>query len=655
MNRITFLFLALAILLAHTLWIHQTPSGEFAAPYEISHVAYRCARNLIRHGALAWNPGAAAVESYPSALWIGVCTVAEHRYLPPTLVTQFVGILCALGTVVVLTQFSPRRMAGLIAPMLLAASGSAAAAGASGTEAPLAMLLVTSAFLAFERGWRRSLAATLALLALTRPEGIFLVFAFLVLELFDRPIGENGLRRRSLRWWYVVPVVVVGAMAISRWVNLGTWLSPFGRSLLEPTPGQAALGLDYARSYLLSSGSAPLLLFPVVLLPLRWLSGTGRRALILSATWLGMVVLSGGDGLPFWNALAAVVPISLISVQEALRGWMDRRPRFAPVTWAVLVLATGASFLVSKSPGNIGPIPLERFQRWWMEPGPRLAEAYGRSLGRLGLLAEIREVERLRPLGVFLRDSAKEPSTIATFWPGAIAYLSRKEVYDLRGRAFPSTEDGRVHSWRANRKVDLVDAFEREAGYVVPLIGSLEEGVPPSSFLETWLRRFDTEGTSQERNRALVAALWRYELISVPVPDRSHQPDVPSTIPFLLLRSKDLGLTPTIELELEGGKARVHVRHVGHRQVVDLGVKVTGPDGGTLHLRPTGEWTEDDVGIAARTSILLYETGPRPILLLEADLPPDLAEGTVEAQLTNPGMPSNAPLAAVGSPALAPF
>jgi len=27
----------------------------------------------------------------------------------------------------------------------------------------------------------------------------------------------------------------------------------------------------------------------------------------------------------------------------------------------------------------------------------------------------------------------------------------------------------------------------------------------------------------------------------------------------------------------------------------------------------------------------------------------------VEAQLTNPGMPSNAPLAAVGSPALAPF
>jgi len=484
MNRITVIFLALAILLAHTLAIHQTPDGEFAAPYEISHVAYRCARNLIRHGALAWNPGAATVESYPSAIWVGICAIAEHRYFSPIFVTQVVGILCALGTVVVMTQFSPRRTAGLIAPMLLAASGTAAAAGASGTEAPLAMLLVTTAFLAFERGWRKVLAISLALLVGTRPEGGALVVAFLLLELFDRPFEETSLPRRTLRQWFAAPLLVIAGMALYRAGVLGSWLSPFGSSLFDPVPGQTLLGVHYLWSYVACSGSAPLLLFPILLAPGGWLSGTGRRALILFLVWVGVVVMSGGDGLPFWNALAAVLPLSLIAVQEALTGWMDRRPRFAPVTWAVLVLATAASFLVSKSPGNVGPIPLERFQRWWMAPSARTAEVYERPLGRMGLLAEIREIERLRPLGVFLRDSVKEPSSVATFWPGAIAYLSRKHVYDLLGRAFPAAGTEGNYSWRAARKVDLVNAIERQADYVVPLIGAVEEGVHASSFLE---------------------------------------------------------------------------------------------------------------------------------------------------------------------------
>ena len=44
MNRVTVIALALAILVVHSLGIHQTQAGEFAPSYERSHVAFRLGR-----------------------------------------------------------------------------------------------------------------------------------------------------------------------------------------------------------------------------------------------------------------------------------------------------------------------------------------------------------------------------------------------------------------------------------------------------------------------------------------------------------------------------------------------------------------------------------------------------------------------------------
>ena len=648
MNRITVIFLALAILLAHTLAIHQTPDGTFGAPYEIAHVAFRSARNLVRHDFLSWNPQGLPVESYPSALWIGVCALAEHRYLSPALVTQSLGILCGLGSVVVLTQFSSKRMAGLIAPLLLAASGTAAAAGASGTEAPLAMLVVTTAFLAFEWGWKRVLAVALALLVATRPEGILLAGVFAVLERFDRPVLRTGVRRAPITGWYALPLGVVLAMAFYRHLALGVWLSPFEHAFLSFDAARIRLGGHYLESYFFCGGAAPLLVLPAGLLLWGKLTARGRRALVLSLAWAGAVAWSGGDGLPFWNGLAAVVPLSLLAIQEAITRVMDRRPRFFAAGWTALVLATGMSFLTSKVPSNYGPLPLDEIHRTWMKPCPAMAATYERPLGRLGLLQELREVERLRPLGIFLRDNVKDPSSIATFWPGAVGYLSRKRIYDLLGRAYPSPGCERTVSWRGEKRADLVGAIELDAEYVVPLIGALAEGMTATTFLQSWQDRYDTQGASPERMRELLEALNRYELVSVPVPDHGRDQNVPSTHPFLLLRRKDLGLTPRLEVRLEGREFEVFVHHEGHRQVVDLTVTIAGDRGTVQALRPTGEWTTDDEEISGRTGILLYETGQRPILLMRGILPPGIREGTLRAQLHNPGMRSSAPLSAVG-------
>ncbi len=648
MNRGTAVFLALAILLAHTLAIHQTPDGEFAAPYEIAHVAFRLGRNLVYEGSALWNPGSEPAESYPSQLWIALSALAARLYASPTVLAQAVGLACALASIVVLAQFSPRRTAGLIAPLLLAASGSVAAAAASGTEAPLAMLIATAAFLAFERGAARPLAILLCALLLTRPEALAFLAALALLERFGRP-GTVNARRPACWAAFVPPFLLVLVSLLARRVLLGSWLSPFGASFLVRESERWWLGTQYLWSFVYASGFGLLLLALVPSLLARRTSPMAERALILSLAWWLAVLIAGGDGLPFWNALAPVLPLIFLAIQECLREWMDHRAALTVVVWPLLLLSVTASFLVSKVPGDLGPLPIEGALTRWQQPPETLARAYDRRpLGRLGLLDEIRTVEHLRPLGVFLRDKVEADATIATLWPGAIGYLSRKEVYDLLGRAWPLPGEQRSRSWRGVQQVDPIGALARPADYLVPAVGTLPESSAPGDILRHWLQHYDVSEES-ELSRRLIIALRGYELVCVPVPAKSENPREPSERAFPLLRSKELGLSPALSIEVEDQSFRVLVSHEGHQQVVDLHVQLSDDRGGRWSLRPTGEWTRW-VTVDARTSVLLYPTGPRRIRMVEAKLPAGVPALKLTAWLHNPGMRPEAALSQVGAP-----
>lgn len=233
MNRLAVVLFTVAILLAHALAIHQDPAGDYAAPYDFAHVGYRVARNLVREGSFAWNPGGALYQSYPSPAWVLLAAVAERLTIGPNQLTQAFGTLCVLASVFVLAQFSAKRMGGLIAPLLLAASGAAAAAGGSGTEAGLAMLLVTTAALAFERRGPRVFAASTALLMWTRPEAIALVAVAFLHELVDRPRDALGVRGRAMRRAFLAPLGAWVALALVRRLSTGVWLSPLEREALE--------------------------------------------------------------------------------------------------------------------------------------------------------------------------------------------------------------------------------------------------------------------------------------------------------------------------------------------------------------------------------------------------------------------------------------
>ena len=98
MNRTIALFVGLALLLAHTLTIHDTVYDDFAPPYELAHVAYRLARNLVYGDGLQWSPGQAGFDAYPSPLWVAISAFGQRAYLGVNVFSQTVGIISALST-----------------------------------------------------------------------------------------------------------------------------------------------------------------------------------------------------------------------------------------------------------------------------------------------------------------------------------------------------------------------------------------------------------------------------------------------------------------------------------------------------------------------------------------------------------------------------
>ena len=656
MNRTAILFLALAVLLAHMLAIHQSPTGEFAAPYDVAHVAFRLGRNLVHEGELAWNRGEGIFSSYPSLLWIGVAALAERFYVSPIQVAQSLGMACTLGSVIVLTQFSMKRRSGLIAPLLLAVSGCAAAAGTSGTEAPVSMFLLTLLMLAFERRRRALQVFAGVLLAASQPTATWPLVMLVVLELGMRPRSESGIPRPRALLPVLAPILALAVlMGLRRFVT-GAWFTPTSGELVADPLGQLSIGVAYLGGFFTSSGSAPLLLFPVLVALGPHATGTGRRALLVTAAWLAGVAFEGGSEQPFWNAIAPTLPIFFLSIQDAVTRLMDRHRRYQPIVIVALLLGGLASMAVSKVPGQLGPLRIEGAHRAWMTPSETLRTTYGTSHGRLGLLEEIRRVERLRQVGLFLRDSLPKSTPVSTAWPGAIGYLSRRPVHDLLGRTNPVPGELRTKPWAGRHAVDVRAALEQADAYLVSARVESAYAAEPLDdrldFLRSWLGRPADFSPEVLDTDAFAAALAGYESVSVPVQVEGAS-EVPDTRPAMLLRKADLALTPTVRLEREGDRVRVFVEHRGHAQVVDLTLSIVRPDGGALWMRPNGEWFEGragEPGPRARTDVLLTESGMRSVQLLETRLPA-AAGSRIHAQLHDWGGAGRFD-AAIGAPAV---
>ena len=635
MNRTTALFLAVALLFAHALAIHHTSDGNFAPSYDDAHVAFRLGRNLVREGTLAWNPGGPAFESYPSPLWVALCAVAERLYWSPNAAAQWTGVACTLATVAVVAGFSLRRLVGVIAPAMLVVNGALAACATDGSETALFTLFVTAAYLAYERRNAKWMAGLLSLAVLTRPEGALFTLALLGIELVRRTRGKPD-GRHVLRS-FALPVVVIALLAFARIQLFGTPLSPLTASLLRADGGGLAVGASYLFRHLFLFGSPLLFAVALYALPRGALGGTGVRAVVLTLFWIALVLLSGGEAYPFGRSIVPALPFLFLATQEALTLAVDsKRPTVSWLAWVLVLLGLGASVLASKSPGDVGALRIGSYLEARSKPGPVLEGAWGKSLGRVGLQHELAHTARVRRFSIFLRDRLDPERSILTPWPGAIGYLTHKTVFDLGGRATPPTEGAQLRSWYGRPRVDVVEVLRaRRPDYVVATISGDQRAPTPLEIAIDGLLPYDLESTRAGREREILGALSAYELISVPVPS-TESTFARSNTPGYLLRHRELGLGPTLAIEVEGDRFRVLARQTGHQQLADLVVSAVDADGRLWSMRPTGDFAEG-ARVHARTGLLLYPSGGPMTQLLAGRLPESLGAVSLSAVLKNPG------------------
>lgn len=646
MNRTFALLLVLAVLLAHTLAIHKTEANLVAAPYDVAHVAFRIGRNAVHEGRFAWDASSAlGSESYPSWLWLGACTAVQRVYGSVSTFSQTVGLLSALATVLVLARFSPGRLAGIIAPLLLVVSGGMAAAAASGTETSTFALLIISSFLAYERGRPRTLAVVLSLALLTRPEAIAFAVTLAIMEGARRG-EENRVGMKA----FALPAAVVVGMVLVRSGWTGHAFSPWMRGVTDPEEGQLARGLAYVGDFLRASGGPILFAFPLWYLGRRALGPTGTRACVLTLVWFGIVALGGGGALPFFEAMVPVLPVLYVAVQAAMTVALDSRRAFLPqLTWALFGLGLATSALASKYPGDLGPLPVEHWHRAWMEPSTTPRFGYRGSLGRMGLAEEIQVTERLRAIGLFLRDNLDPDYTILSPWPGAIGYLSRLKVADALGRTTKAAGMDQLRSWTGQPRVDVVATLDTQPDYIVPLVRFGRTAPTIEDVSAAWAQSLDLEPEDPRRAETILERLETYELVTVPVPRQNVRPGTFRSGHFFLLRRLDLALSPTLEANLKEGVLTVEVTHAAHEQLVDLRVQIEDVEGRVWTLRPTGE-AAPRADALARSSILLHPTGTRTIELLSIELPDAIEARRIEARLRTPGARDDTLFASVGRP-----
>jgi len=649
MNRSVTLFVAMALLIAHALAIHTTASGDLAPPHDVAFAAFRVGHSLVHAGDFAWGPEAGGLDSYPSFLWVLISYAIERSYLSINFWSQAVGGACALATILLCSRFHSDRVASLIAPLLLAISGSYAAASLSGTETTLLALLFTAAFLASERGWSWTFGVSLALAGLARPEAWLLTPLFFTLRLSPwlKYAPGKGPHLKA----YLLPLIAFGALAIlRRWLG-GDFVSSFTAGLLTFEVGSLQGVGSALRDFLFSSVSPVLLVYTIWYLFRRRLSSTGRRALLLGACWTLFAATREAESLPFNESVVPALPLLLIAVQEGLINALNStRTWVRQLAWCSFFVAGLLTILASRAPENLGPIPLARFQYKWLEPSQEPQLDTRGWLGRRGLVDEIEKTQYLRATGLFFRENVDANVTVLTPWPGAVGYLSRMDVRDLRGRATVLPGEDQLRSWRRPGRIDLVESLKMNAGYIIPTCRPTHISPSPISLATSWRLHLDNpEETNPNRLSEIFAALVDYELITVPLPSPSRTSSNNLHGKGYILRHKGLSQAPKLHLERDRQSVVVTCTHEGHAQLADLRLSLFDPNEGTLTISPTGALS-DDLAVLARRELLLTRTGGQPMELMRLDPPKDGWRGkSIRATLINPGAQGQHPFIRVST------
>jgi hypothetical protein len=292
-----------------------------------AYISFRYARNLAQGHGLVFNEGQ-RVEGYTNFSWVLLAALAVRAGVSPAWTMPLVGVAAGVGLVAVASwqaravatdENMPRRLAGIPAAAIVAASPSLAFYASTGLETALYSLCATLACAGIAR--RRPVTFALATVAavLTRPEAGLLAVAGVLRFALARDLP--ALRR-------AVVLLAVGILPYLAWK-----LAYFGSvvpNTLAAKPPQLHAGLTYVGWSLPEIAGILLAALTGTSISTRT-AALGPRATLLALWGLQTcgVVLEGGDWMPGQRllvpalgclAIAADRPIlDLFRVPRALR------------------------------------------------------------------------------------------------------------------------------------------------------------------------------------------------------------------------------------------------------------------------------------------------------------------------------------------------
>jgi hypothetical protein len=239
-----------------------------------------------------------------------------------------------------------------------------------------------------------------------------------------------------------------------------------------------------------------------------------------------------------------------------------------------------------------------------------------------------------------------------------VGYLSGMRVLDLFGRTTAPEGITRNPPWSTRCGIDVLAALGQEPDYILPALISVRE-IGKARFEVHFARELAELDSDDDplRMDAISEALSAYEWMTLHVPFREGRATQGgSSRPVYMLRRRDLGLAPILEVTLEEGFLTVRAAAVTTlplppvSQVVDLQIAADDDLDRTFYLNPSGALAADG-RVCTRTGLLLDGGTEVPIELARVwlEAPPSGARWkALRCRLLNPGMRVKHPLAVVG-------
>ena len=382
-----------------------------------AYISFRYLENLATGHGLVYNPGE-RVEGFSNLLWILLLYPFRLAGMDVVRTSQFLGIGFGAATIV-LAVIAARRLfearswiSTVFVAFLPATSGYFAAWSIGGLEGNLyAFLMLAAWFFYFDESEKQRRfpisALLLALLAMNRPEGLFIALAGAGYVLGTKYLSGQSLKDPKVWRFLLVLGVCLGLYEVFRIVTYGPHLFP---NSVRAKVGLSFASIERGIEYVHDRFASPYL---ILLAPLAFVVRRNRYvalapAAVLVGAAIALVVVAGGDW-SFGRLFAPCLPLGAVAMVGVMREIVGEDS-----TWDAYIPKAVGSLLVV---GYLGFA--------WYVTGTLGERKF------FGPFAQY-DAERIR-IGRWLKENAPKDAKVGVYAAGEIPYFSGLYAHDMLG------------------------------------------------------------------------------------------------------------------------------------------------------------------------------------------------------------------------------